>query len=74
MKMKDYFKLYKFKYDSNFSISNAAFKLMTRNTSAALKDSQINSFVFKKVKKNFKNLKKLHLCHFIIKNGTKICS
>ena len=74
MKMKDFFKLYEFKYGSNFFISNAAFNLMTQNnTSAALKDSQINTFVFKKVKLNFKNLKKLHLCYYITKNGVKIC-
>ena len=61
MKMKDYFKLYEFKYNSDFSILNSAYDLI-KNASAALKYSQINSFVLKTVKDNFKNMKKRHLC------------
>ena len=72
--MKEYLRLYEFKYDFNFSISNAAFDLMTQDTSAAVKDSQINSYVFKKVKLHYKLIKKRHLCHFIKINDIKICS
>lgn len=72
--MKEYFRLYEFKYGSDFSISNAAFTLMIHNAPAAVKDSQINTNVLKKVKLHYRKMKKRHLCHFIIKNGIKICS
>ena len=73
--MKKYFKLYKlFKYGPDFSISNAAYDLMTQHAPNAVKDSQINTKIFTEVKLHFSKMKKRHLCYFIQKNGNKVCS